>query len=265
MTTDLDGANWWGGADRNIGRPTLLGLIGNHTLDSRTAALLWLLVEKKTSIVSAAMPQLAGKTTLLTTLLDFAPPQYDKILTQGMEEDFSFMKSTDPTRSYVMVPEFSNHTPSYLWGDKVRTLFEALRGGHSMVATIHADTPEEALHMLEGFPVLIPPDLLHYTKVIVNLKLLYDQEGMARRVSRVTLVLPGPKLVTLVDWQQSTDSWSHVDSTEAHAALSRIAGMTQDEIDADLPRRIETLESWIATGNLEIADVQGLVAEYYAS
>ena len=86
MTINLDTPGWWGGEDRASGRPSLLGLIENGTMDLRTAALLWLLVDCKSSILAAAGPQLAGKTTLLTTLLDLMPPTYRRILTRGRQE-----------------------------------------------------------------------------------------------------------------------------------------------------------------------------------
>ncbi|MCI0887120.1 MAG: type II secretion system protein E, partial [Chloroflexi bacterium] len=141
-TTDLNTPSWWGGEDRASGRPSILGLIDNGTLDLRTGALLWLLVDRKSSILAAAGPQLAGKTTLLTALLDLMPPAYRKILTRGRQEDFSFLKDAMPEETYLLVAELSDHTPAYLWGDAVKKLFDALDMGYSMLATMHADTPE---------------------------------------------------------------------------------------------------------------------------
>ena len=54
-------SSWWGGPGRDENRLTILDLIRNDTLDVDTAALLWLLVDAKKSIVVAAAPQLAGK------------------------------------------------------------------------------------------------------------------------------------------------------------------------------------------------------------
>ena len=64
--TNLDNAsNWWGGDGRGHNRLTMLELVSNNTLSAELAALLWLFIENKTSILAAAGPQLAGKTTLL--------------------------------------------------------------------------------------------------------------------------------------------------------------------------------------------------------
>ena len=134
MTGPSSDAGWWGGAGRGKDRLTLPDLVSNNTLPLELAALLWLLVEARTSLLAAASPQLAGKTTLVTALLDLAPPEYHSVLTRGELEDFAFLEATDASKTYILVPEFSDHTPAYLRGDSVRTLFDALDAGYSMAA-----------------------------------------------------------------------------------------------------------------------------------
>ena len=63
MTVYQDASGMWGLPGRGAGRLSILDLVGNNTLDLRLASLLWLLVEKKASVIVAAAPQLAGKTT----------------------------------------------------------------------------------------------------------------------------------------------------------------------------------------------------------
>ena len=128
---------WWGTDGRKEGRPSVLDIIENGTMDVRTAALLWLLAEPKTSFISAAVPQLAGKSAVATVLIDFLPPKFQKVLSKGRDEDFSFLATAEPSKTYLLVPELSDHTPRYLWGDNVRPLFEALRDGYSFIATMH--------------------------------------------------------------------------------------------------------------------------------
>jgi len=169
MNDVQDEPGWWGGRDRGVDRLNLLDLISNGTLDFKTAAVLWMLVESKSSLMVAAAPQLAGKTTLTTALLDLLPPSYTTVLTQGRAEDFSFLADTDPARTYILVPELNDHTPAYLWGDKVTTLFGALERGYSVAATIHADTPAQVVAMLMADPVSIPTESIHHAGAVVNL------------------------------------------------------------------------------------------------
>lgn len=256
-----DDSGWWGGRGRGENRLTILDLIRANTLDVEMAALLWLLVERKSSIVVAAMPQLAGKTTLLTAIMDLAPPRYEKVYTRGMYEDFSFLAETDPANTYVMVPELSNHTPFYLWGDAVRRLFEAMARGYSMAATMHADSPEEVLDMLEDYPVSVPGSLLHLLHVVVNLRLLYSEHGLVRRAGRLTLVTPGPKFVPVDKWDPDTDAFIHSDSAEARAALGKRLSITN--LDAELTQRAYVLRLWLQSGSMTASELHQLVSQHY--
>ena len=251
MTTDLDTPNWWGGENRSSGRPSLLGLIENGTLDLRTAALLWLLVERKSSILAAAGPQLAGKTTLLTALLDVMPTRYEKVLTGGMNEDFSFLQHTTPKETYLLVAELSNHLPAYLWGEAVPKLFDALDRGYSMLATMHADTPDEVLQILHDYPVFIPDHRLHHIGVVVNLALTYGEHSLVRRVTGVTLIEPEPSLVKLVDWNAQDDSLKHSCGTEDMDALARHVGMAAEDVMVSLERHENALPNWLRRGDLK--------------
>ena len=266
-----DSPAWWGGHSRSDNRPTLLDLVRNNTLDLTLASLLWLMVEKKASIVAAAGPQLAGKTTLLSAVLDFMPPAYEDVLTRGSREDFSFLDHMEPSTTYILVPELSDHTPAYLWGDKVRALFDALDRGYSMVATIHADTPEQVLDMLSGSPVLVPGHLLHHVDFVANLSLSYGARGIVRRVGLLSAVLPGdragqvaPDIVSLARWRPETDTFALETSDSALQTLGDSLRMSPAEIEPDLAERGTALRSWLDAAPTD-AELRLAVAEYYRS
>lgn len=262
--TNLDNANdWWGGEGRAKNRLTILGLISNETLSAELAALLWLLVEHKTSILTAAEPQLAGKTTLLTALLDLMPPQYNSVLTRGKAEDFSFLADTDAASAYILVPELSDHTPAYLWGDSVRTLFDALENGYSMAATMHADAPEHVTHMLRQPPVNIPGELLHHVGVVINIRLMYGERDMIRRVTGVTLVEPGPKFVRLATSNGEDAGLAVLESDESKAAVSRRVGAFN--LPSLLTERREILERWLSEDAIDASSFADRIASFYES
>ena len=262
--TNLDNAsNWWGGDGRGHNRLTMLELVSNNTLSAELAALLWLFIENKTSILAAAGPQLAGKTTLLTALLDLAPPGYNFVLTKGRKEDFSFLNATDAASTYVLVPELSDHTPAYLWGDSVRTLFDALEGGYSMAATMHADSPEQVAHMLSQPPVSIPAELLHHVGVIINIRLMYGERDMIRRVTGVTLVEPGPKFVSLTKSNDESGTTAVLHSDESKEAVAKRIGMPA--LESSLAHRQAILNEWLSEGTSDPAYYFERVAGFYES
>jgi hypothetical protein len=260
-----DEAGWWGGRDRGVDRLNLLDLISNGTLDVGTAAVLWMLVESKSSVVVAAAPQLAGKTTLMTALLDLLPPSITTVITRGRAEDFSFLADTDPARTYILVPELSDHTPAYLWGDKVATLFQALERGYSVAATIHSDDPAQIVDMLTEEPVSVSAERVHHAGAIVNLWLGYGERDMQRRLSRLTLVMPGPELVTIGEWDTEADAFVGRESAEARAALAQRLGTPEPSLDAALDRRVDVLRSWLSASDLGTDGLRHSVAQFYAS
>ena len=265
MTSRQAPSGWWG-RDQGGERLSLLDLIRNGTLDVRAAALLWLMVENKASIVVGAAPQLAGKTTLLTALVDLVPPWYEKVYTRGRDEDFSFLQTTDPSTTYVLVPELSEHTPAYLWGDGARALFRALEQGYSMAATIHASTPEDVMAMLEGPPLRIHRELLANIHAVVNLRLVYGDSGMLRRVSLLTVQVPdrSPSFFTLAQ-RDADEILHHAEASKASAALGELLRKPGRELETVLARRCETLESWLKSDPVVADEVRQMIADYYRS
>ena len=174
-------------------------------------------------------------------------------------------------KTYVLVPEISNHTPAYLWGDAVRRLFHALETGYSMAATMHADSPEEVLAALEGPPLYIPLGLLANLHAVINLRLVYSERGMLRRVDRVTMIEGaqasphGRGLRPVAHWAAEDDTFVHDGSPEALASIGTRFRMAGADVQADLGRRADTLASWLKSGRTGPGDVQRMAARYYES
>jgi flagellar protein FlaI len=249
MGATMNTSAWWGGFGRGYDPLTILDLVRNNTLDVKTAALLWVLVEERLSIIVGSSPMMAGKTTLLSALVDLMPPRFEKIYARGIREDFSFLGRTNPSSTYIMIPEISSHTPAYMWGDGLRTVFRAMSDGYGLASTMHADTPEDVIWMLDGYPMHLPHEQLSKIGVIVNIRLLYGEQDVARRVNNVTMVGPGPSFATVVKWDRGSDTFIHT-------------GL--DETAAPIKEKSDILESWMGRGKVSAEDVGELVAAYYA-
>lgn len=259
-----DGTGMWGGAGRDAGRLSLLELVRNGALDIAMASILWLLVEKKASLVVAAGPRQAGKTTMLTAIMDFAPPRHTRVYTRGVEEDFSFLEESRPSDAYLMVPELSDHTPAYLWGGAAHRLFEILGEVYSVAATIHADSPGEVTAMLVSDPVGLTGDLLAKLDAVVNLGMVEDDRGITRKLSSINVLDPAASgYVSLARWDPGSDSFSHNDTPEAMSALAARVRLSAAEVTADLARRSGTLTAWMSHGSIAAEAVQRMVREHY--
>ena len=263
--TSYRNEDWRESRDKNQERMTLLDLMRNNTLDLKLAALLWLLMEKRSSIIVASGPRQTGKSTTLTAIVDFVPPSIVKAYTRGQDENFSFLPETDASNTIIVVPELSDHTPDYLWGDAVRTLFEAVDEGYLLASTIHADSAEEVMDMLEGPPLHLPHSHVINLRAVVNLCVIYGEDGVVRRVNKVTLVSPGPEFTVLAQWDADEDVLVHDDSSAAQAKVEARLGMASGELAADLARRAETLDTWLKDDTIDAGRLRELIIEHYES
>ena len=176
---------WWG-LDRDKATPlTLPWLIAAGTIGVGEAALLTLAVEMRRSIIVCAAEGQAGKTTLLTALLPFLDPSTRPVYIRGIYERFEYLEAFDPGDRYVLCNEISAHLPTYLWGQGVRYLFGGLEAGFPLATTMHAESAEDALAILQRYPLDVPSAHVAGVDLIVMLR-----RGMvdSREVRRVTSI-----------------------------------------------------------------------------
>lgn len=183
----------WGrwGFDRGP-RLSILEIVKSGTLDLRLAGLLWLLMEHRTSVIVAAGPSFAGKTTTLNVLTDFLRPEVKEVRLKGDDEDFSFLKDSEPTKTYMVAEEFSDHFAEYVWGDVAIKAFNLLTQGYALGGAMHARTAQESLALLHHY-LGLPLALLGRLGAVVTLSVSYgrgyDAEPV-RRIDTVSLVRP---------------------------------------------------------------------------
>ena len=179
---------WWG-FGWEVPQPlSVVDLLAAGNFDARTAALLWLLIGSRASIVVAADPSGAGKTTTLTALGDFLPRDTARIYLRGWSETFDFLDTADPARSYLLCNEISAHLPVYLWGRRVRQLFDAFARGFAFGATMHADTPDEVIAILADFPLYVPLPAIARLDLVLTLAVDDGADRPRRRLDRLVLL-----------------------------------------------------------------------------
>jgi hypothetical protein len=94
---------------------------------------------ERRSFVVAAIPQRAGKSTVTEAILDAAPP--GTVLHRlSLNHGPSLGIPREQDGGYLVVAEIAQ-TPfaDYLWGEPVRTVFEAVRSGWPLAVTMHSD------------------------------------------------------------------------------------------------------------------------------
>lgn len=261
-----DPYGWWG---YHWSPPTPLSvvqLIRAGSLDAPLAALLWLLIEHRASLLVAAEPPLAGKTTTVTALLDFLPPGTRKVFLRGWYETFDFVKHTEPFQTCLLCNEISDHLLVYLWGPNATRAFELLSQGYALAATMHADSLEEVIGILEGEPLRVPRSWLARLTLVMILRVVSANGRVLRRTHTVHLLQPGKEsqslaISCLAEWEPAGDSFRHF--TAPHLKdLGRVAGMGTRQLAAELARRESFLEGLARQGIASIPAFRKALSQY---
>ncbi len=258
--------SWWGWHGWDHPEPlSIVQILERGTMPADLAAVFWLALERGASLILAAEPPSSGKTTVLTALLTFLPPDTRAYFTRGWGETFDLPPIDGHRATYILVNEISDHLPVYSWGPYVVRTFELMAEGYSLGSTMHADTPQEVIEQLEGEGV--PRSNIAHLTFIVTLSVGYDGGRIVRRVNEVTLLTPGARpeevrTTGIAAWNARDGSFSVLASASQRAELARRLGIAVEQLDEELSTRAVFLEDLLRRGVAGIAAVDRAVAAY---
>jgi flagellar protein FlaI len=265
---------------------TIVDLIKNKTMNNDIATLLWLAIEYEMNVLISGGTA-AGKTVILNACMPFIPPN-NRII------------SVEDTRE-LMLPEFLYWTPlvtrtpnpegkgevsmlsllvnslrmrpdRIVLGEMRRkeeamVLFEAMHTGHSVYATVHADSATETINRLTNPPLSVPKNLLK--AVNLNIVMFRDRKLGARRVLQVAEFQADEvraEANILYRWVPETDEIvKHAESSRFFEDIGRHTGMSQTELNKDLQEKKRILE-WMIKNNIrELNDFGRVMSLYYTN
>jgi hypothetical protein len=265
---------------------SIVALIADGTLDAELGAQLWLLLEARVPVVVAAEAQHAGKTTLLSALLAFLPPDARLVELAGESETFDWLpQATElgwpgvghptvsgppvrPETTVLLAHELSDHTPAYTWGLAARVAVRAASIGFGLAATIHADSLDDVFEALRRPPVRLADDELSHLGVVLVLRRLDDGR---RRVVAAHYVRPvardvhghlqrlGPAV--LATWDPATDAFEHF-GWGVTPELARRIGRHAGDFEIEVDRRRELLDRLVTTGVTEPQRARDAIRAY---
>jgi len=263
-------------------------ILENRTVSLDIAAFLWLAIQYETNIIFSGGTA-SGKTTFLNVLLPFIPPNQRII-------------SIEDTRE-IQLPRFLHWVPlttrepnaegkgevsmldllvnslrmrpdriivgEIRRGEQAEVLFEAMHTGHSVYATLHADTAEQTYRRLINPPINVPEPLLEALHLITVA--FRDRRRGIRRIFQIAEVVPAvkdgeskPFINVLYRWNPAKDSITKVKkSIRILDELKLRTGMTDHEFKRDLKEKIDILK-WMYKKDIRTVDGVGkVVVEYY--
>lgn len=264
-------------------------LIRTGTLDAELAATIWLLIEARVPLLVAGGHQGVGKSTLLGALLDFLPPELRVVELRGADETFEWLPQASelgwpgvarrpadgspirPEDTVLLVPELSDRTPAYTWGDAARIAVRAAAIGYGLVATIHGNSLDDAFEELRASPVGLGDDELSRLGVVLVLRQI---GGGPRRVVAAHYVRPvardvhghlqrlGPAV--LATWNAGTDTFEHF-AWGVTPELAMRVGRRAGDFELEAAARRAFLDDLVDERVTDIAAVRAALTRYRAT
>jgi hypothetical protein len=263
---------WWG--DWPFSRVnediSILDVVNSGTFDFKLAGLLWLLMEHRASVLVAAGPSFAGKTSVLHALLDFLLPGIRQLSLRGYDEDFKFPDSYKPHKTYLITEEISNHSYEYLWGYQVTKAFELLPKGYALGGTIHARNVKEVAYVLHGI-LNVPLPLIAGLSAVITLQVArrssYYDEPVSRvdTVSTISLTKGGLVARILAARQLPDEEFFYPPEQDLHSALCHKFAIKYDSVSSEMERRGLFLSQLRDKGVSSREEVRKEILKYYQS
>ena len=278
---------WWG---YHWAPPTPMSaveLIGTPTIDTRLMATLWAVVNRRRSVMLSSEAPQAGKTTLLSALVDFLPDDTTGIFVRGWWEDYDWIDEIEPGTGYLLINEMSDHLPIYVWGRAARGALMLAGKGWGLGATMHADSLPEAVAALQSQLGATDTDLAGLT-IYLQYSAYLTPAGMYRRVEEAWHLrldedgelapvrlgtieggrspsltgaqrFPEPPLLP-DDGDRSARPFVH--DADAYAALAISLGLEADAFESELASRAAFLDDLARRGVCDPPSVAVAVREW---
>ncbi|NPE26915.1 CpaF family protein [Methanococcoides sp. SA1] len=264
---------------------TAIDLIENRTCSIDVIALLWLAVEYEMNVIVSGGTA-SGKTVILNACMPFVPPNHRVISVEDTRElmlpDFLYWtplvtRSPNPegkgeiSMLDLLVNSLRMRPDRIVLGEMRRkeeamVLFEAMHTGHSVYATMHANSAAETVSRLINPPLSVPANLLG--AVNLNVVMFRDRRKGIRRVFQVgEFNVKGDRTdaSVLYRWVPEGDKIiRHAKSSKFFEDISRNTGMTQGEVEKSLKEKKDIL-LWLMKNNIRSLDEFGRVMHYYYS
>jgi hypothetical protein len=269
---------WWGWHWQPPVPLSVMQIVDAGSADTALMSLLWAMFSKRASVIVAAEPPMAGKTTTLTALLDLIPPDDKRVYLRGHYENFEFASApdADPAHTYVLANEMSDHLAIYLWGSRIYKTFELLDKGYAIGSTMHAETVDDVIGMLNSEPLFVPAEWISQLTLVINLYVSGTYGTSVRRFNTVHMLMPGsgdrsegllPGVCPLLlsRWDKPSDMFDHrFMRPEVIAELAGWAGVSTQEWAADVAKRKRYLDDLRETGETGITSTRAALARFGA-
>ena len=270
---------------------TTTDFINSGTANAELMSIIWLAMEYELNIMVSGGTG-SGKTTLLNVMMPFIQPNQRVLTIEDTRElqlpDFLHwvpMTTREPNAEGkgqismldLLVNSLRMRPDRIIVGEvrrqrEAEVMFEAMHTGHSVYATVHANTAEETIQRLTSPPIEIAPSLLE--AVHLNAVMFRNRRLGVRRILQLAEFVPmksGAQGATtlkpniLFRWRAATDTIEkYAESIRLFDELALHTGYTAQEINQNLKEKKLVLEYMQREKIRDINEVGKSIAQYYS-
>jgi flagellar protein FlaI len=266
---------------------TVTDFIKNKTGNSDIFALIWFAIQYESNIIVSGGTG-SGKTSLLNVCMPFIPPNHRIISIEDTRElqlpsnlYWCPLTTRQPnpegkgaiTMLDLLVNALRMRPDRIILGEmrkkpQAEVLFEAMHTGHSVYATVHADSVISTIQRLTNPPIEVPANLL--SAVNMNVVMFRNRRENIRRIFQAGEFLPSEeegkstiKANIIYRWNAATDNIEpHNKPIRLLEDFSRFTGLNELEIKEDIAKKKKVLE-WMVKHNLRDSASVGKVFNAY--
>jgi flagellar protein FlaI len=267
---------------------TITDFIENKTLSYEVAAWIWLAIQYEMNMIVAGGTA-SGKTSLLNVFLSFIPPNHRIVSIEDTRElqlaDFlhwvplttreANSEGLGEVNMLTLLVNSLRMRPDRIVVGEIRraaeaeVLFEAMHTGHSVYATLHADTAEQALKRLLNPPINVPEavvEALHLFAVAFR-----DRRLGIRRMIQLSEVVPeenknSVKINTMYRWKPLKDECVKENaSIRLMDEMKKHTGMKNEEIMESIGEKVDILKWFVKQKIKDLNSIGRLVGIYYST
>jgi len=260
---------------------TITKFIKTNVLSVEAAALIWLAIENELSMLISGGTG-SGKTSMLNVVSNFFPPN-QRIISIEDTRELMLPKSLHwvPLETRLPNPEGKGGVtmldlvinslrmrPDRIIMGEIRrkaeaeVLMEAMHTGHSVYGTIHANNAEETVARLTNPPIDLPKPMISAVSMILVQN--RNRRSGKRRTLQIAEVLSNGDVNVLMQFNVNTDTMEKIKQSQILIErLKLYTGMTNEELDKDLKRKVKVL-TWLVKNNIDnVDDVGAIISKYY--
>lgn len=264
-------------------------LMKYKTFDSMMLAYLWIVIERKRSILASGGTA-SGKTTTLNALGSFIPPEYKIVSIEDTAElnllhpnwtqsvtrvgfgGSSHGSSTGDIELYDLLKAALRQRPEFIFvgevrGEEANTLFQAMSVGHPCMGTIHAGNIKELLSRVESPPMSVPKALFTSLDVVIFNAMIRRGEHFVRRIMSIEEIIEIDKEDELITntvfrWDGAEDTYEYTGRSAMFENIEKEFGIEVDELVEEMYARSKVIDWLYEHDVVEYEKVASAIRDY---